>query len=147
VGFHRKFWRGGLAALALGRAGAVAAEFALIIPLLMTLVFGSIEMGSVFFSYSAMQFQATRAARAVAVNTSAQSAAIASAKAQMPAWSRNHVTIEITQTAPTDPNINLIRVRIALSSDHASPVTFISSLSPWPLVARVTVKQELPYVQ
>ncbi len=121
-------------------------EFALIIPLFMTLIFGVIEMGAVFFSYSTMQHQASRVARSVAVNTKAQSTAIADLKAAMPGWARDYVTVTITQSAPTDPNINLIQVRVALGSDHASPVTLLGSVSPWPLVANVTMKQELPYV-
>lgn len=144
AGGRRSIWNG----LAIGRcrSGATAAEFALVMPLMTAMLFGIVEFGTIFFSYSAMQLQASRAARAVAVNTTADGAAASAARAQLPGWMRSTATISITQTAPGDPNTNLIRVRVASPSNQATPIPILSAMVPWQLNADVTIKQELPYV-
>ena len=128
------------------RSGSAASEFALILPLLTTLLFGILEFGTVVYSYSAMQFAASRAAREMAVNVADDAAAMAEAKAMLPGWARDDVTISVTQTDAADANSNIIRVQLVAQASDLSIVSMISQVVPWTLTADASIKQELPYV-
>jgi Flp pilus assembly protein TadG len=128
------------------RSGSVAAEFALIVPLLTTLLLGIIEFGTVFFSYSAMQFAANNAARQMAVNVADQTTAIAAARDVLPGWARDDVAITVVQSDPADPNRNVIRVRMVADARALAATGMLTRIVPWTLTADASIKQELPYV-
>lgn len=128
------------------RAGSVASEFALIVPLLTTLMLGVIEFGTVFFSYSAMQFAAHDAARQMAVNVANQATALAAASNFVPGWARDHVTMSVTQSNAADPSQNIIRVRVVADAGDMAVMSVITRLVPMTLTADASIKQELPYV-
>ena len=60
-----RFWRKALAC----RSGAAAAEFALLLPLLMTIMMGTLQVGMMMYSYNLMVATARDTARAMAVCT------------------------------------------------------------------------------
>lgn len=128
------------------RRGAAATELALILPLLTTMILAVFEYGAVVYAYSAMQFGANRVARTVAVNRMSNSEAAAEARRLLPGWVRNDVAITVNQTAPTDPNTNLVRVRMTVTAQDAAPLALMTRAVPWQLTANVAMKQELPYV-
>lgn len=128
------------------RSGSVAAEFALIVPLLTTLLLGIIEFGTVFFCYSAMQFAANGAARQMAVNVADQATAITAARDVLPGWVRDDVAITVDQSDPGDPNRNVIRVRMVADAQAMAVTGMLTRMVPWTLTADVSIKQELPYV-
>ena len=128
------------------RAGSAASEFALIVPLLTTLLMGVIEFGTVFFSYSAMQFAAHDAARHMAVNVSSPAVALADASNLVPGWARDNVSMSVTQSNPADPSQNVIRVRLAANAREMAVMSMITRMVPWTLTADASIKQELPYV-
>ena len=75
-----------LRALAGHRGGASAAEFALVIPLLVTFLFGSIQYGVMMFTYNLMQDAARDTARGMAVCSIQPGAEVAHAQAGLPAF-------------------------------------------------------------
>jgi Flp pilus assembly protein TadG len=135
-----------LSAFRRDRSGSAVSEFALVLPLLTTLLFGIIEFGTITYSYSAMQFGANRAARSFAVNTLNEAGALASAKAVLPAWARDKVAMSMSQSNPGDPNSNVIRVTLSVNASDVAVVSMLSRLVDLPLDAETSVKQELPYV-
>jgi Flp pilus assembly protein TadG len=128
------------------RSGAAASEMSLILPLLTTMIFAILEYGTVIYCYSAMQFGANRVARTVSVNRMTNAEAEAAALELLPAWVRNHVSISVTQSAPIDPNTNLVRVQLSAAAEDATPIAILTRVVPWQLNANVAMKQELPYV-
>jgi Flp pilus assembly protein TadG len=128
------------------RSGSAASEFALVLPLLTLLLFGVLEFGTVVYAFSAMQFGATNAARSLAVNTATEAAALASARAVLPGWVANDVSMQMAQTNAGDPNSNIIRVTLSVNASRASVVPMLTRLVDLPLTAEATIKQELPYV-
>ena len=128
------------------RSGSAASEFALVLPLLTMLLFGVLEFGSIIYSFSAMQFGASNAARSFAVNTADEAAALASARAVLPGWVADDVSLQLAQTNAGDPNSNIIRVTLSVNASRASVISMLTRLVDLPLTAEATTKQELPYV-
>ncbi len=115
-------------------------------PLFASMLFGTIEYGSVIYSYSAMQFGANRVARTVAVNRMSNAQAQTAVRNYLPGWVRDDVTVAVSQTAPSDANTNLVRVQLSVSAQQATPLAILTRMMPWQLTANVAMKQELPYV-
>ncbi len=114
-------------------------------PLLFTLLLGTLEFGVLLYSYSAMQTAATTVARGIAVNTLAPSGGATIVSQIVPAWALPNVSLLVTQTNTVDPAANVIRVRITGRSDQITIVPMLTRLVPWTLVADVSTKQELRY--
>jgi Flp pilus assembly protein TadG len=128
------------------RSGSVAAEFGLVVPLMITMMFGIMHFGLVFFSYSAMQSSARDVARQVAVNTLSAASATTEAKARVPGWMRDSMTVSLVQTAPGNPSLNVIRMTASVPASKASPIPLLG-ISDYTLSTQVEMKQELPYVE
>ena len=133
-------------ALQRDRAGSAVSEFALILPLLSTFVLGIIEFGTIVYSYSAMQFAATAAARQFAVNVSDEAASLAAARAVLPGWARDDVSLTMTQSNAGDVTRNRVSVRLTVAAAQTTPMAMITRVVPLTLTAEASVKQELPYV-
>jgi Flp pilus assembly protein TadG len=118
----------------------------LLVPLLSTFLIGIIEFGTLFYSYSAMQFAATAAARQFAVNVSSEADALAAARDILPGWARDDIAVSLVQSDAADPNRNVITVRMSVDAAAATPLAMITRAVPWTLRAESSVKQELPYV-
>lgn len=110
------------------------------------MLLGVFEYGAVIYSYSRMQFGATRLARSVAVNRMTNEQAQAAMAAALPGWMAGHFTVAVTQSAPSDPTINMVRITVAAPAAAATPMALLTRLIPWQLSSDVAMKQELPYV-
>ena len=128
------------------RRGAEATELALILPLLTTMILAVFEYCAVIYSYSAMQFGANRVARTVAVNRMTNDQAQTAVRNYLPGWVRDYVSISVSQTAPADPETNLVQVQLSVAAAQATPMALLTRAVPWQLTANVAMKQELPYV-
>jgi Flp pilus assembly protein TadG len=128
------------------RSGATAAEVALIMPLLSSLIFGTFEYGSVVYTYSAMQFGANRAARSIAVNRMSSAQAVTAIRNSLVGRAKDNATITVSQSTPAEPDTNIVQVRISVAASQATPLPILTRIVPWQLTANVAVKQELPYV-
>lgn len=135
-----------LKAVMLCKRASAGTEMVLLMPLLTTMLFGAFEYGSVIYSYSAMQFGANRVARTVAVNRMTNEQAQSQVRNYLPGWVRNDVVVSVSQTAPSDANSNLVRVRLTVPAKKATPLSMLTRVVPWQLTTDVAMKQELPYV-
>lgn len=134
------------AAVRFCRRGAAATELALILPLLTTMILAVFEYGAVIYSYSAMQFGANRVARTIAVNRMTNDQARIAVRGYLPGWVRDDVSVSVSQTAPGDPETNLVQVQLSVAAAQATPMALMTRALPWQLTANVAMKQELPYV-
>ncbi len=125
--------------------GSVAAEFALIVPLLFSLVFGAFEAASIAFSMNLMQHEATVVARRLAVNNMMPDEVRDEVQRQLPGWLGTHVSASVTQTDLEQPRNNFITVQLTATAEDASLIVFFSRLVPWTLRARATAQQEVPF--
>jgi Flp pilus assembly protein TadG len=139
--YRSESWR----RLAAHREGSAATEFALIAPLFSTLLLATVEMGSLLYSYSAMQMTASMSARRMAVNQVAATPANARAADFLPNWATGAVTATVTQSHATDPGANTIVLTLSAPADKLAVVSLLTRMVPWTMTSRVTIKQELPY--
>jgi Flp pilus assembly protein TadG len=129
------------------KGGAVAAEFAIVLPVLMSLTFGTIEFGTMFYAFSSMQMAARDVTRQVAVNTLNVAGAPAELKSRLPQWMRNAATISIAESTPANPATNVYTTTLEIDASAATPLAFFSKATTWKLKTDVEMKQELPFVE
>jgi Flp pilus assembly protein TadG len=127
------------------RAGSAVTEYALIAPLLSMLLLCTVEMGSLLYSYSAMQMTANMSARRMAVNAIAPTVANARSADFLPPWTNGAVAATVTQSNAADAGVNDITVTLSARSDQLAVVSLLTKLVPWTMTSRVVIKQELPY--
>ncbi len=113
------------------RAGAAAAEMALLLPLLFLMLFGVVQLGFGIYTYNAMQNSARTGARMVVFGSST-SAASSAARGQLPPWIRSEATITVTENVG-----GLARVRIQATGASAALLRFMPM--PATLEADVTM--------
>jgi hypothetical protein len=136
----------GLPAKLMGnRSGSAAAEFALILPVLTSMIFGALEFSSIFFSYSALQSAARDVTRQVAINTIEVGQAEAAVQERVPGWMRQDVEVRIVQTSPADITANVIRLTAEVPATSATPLRFFTKSTDWDLQTVVEMKQETPF--
>lgn len=148
TGYTRNHGRLGLA-LRRARAcrrGAAATEFALVLPVLMALLFGTFEYGLAFFSYNAMQNAARDVGRQVAINTMLVNNAEGAIRSRLPGWARQSATVSVQQSAPANPNTNVYTFVVSMPMSAATPIQFFSKVANPTLRTELRMKQELPYV-
>jgi len=127
------------------RRGSVAFEFALVTPLLFSLVMSGLEFSFVLFSYSSIQQGTDFAARRISVNTALATDASNLVRSKLPAWLRPFVSVTVTQTNVTDARQNVIRVTSTAPANKATPIALFSNAFPWTLSTQVVIAQELPF--
>lgn len=128
------------------RRGAAAVEFAMVLPVLMALTFGTFEYGIAFYTFNTMQAATRDVGRQIAINTLPAGSAQDAVRARLPAWARNDATVTVTQSAPANPNTNIYTFVTTMPMDAATPVQFFSRLTNPTLRTELSMKQELPYV-
>lgn len=126
--------------------GASAVEFALVIPVLLTLVLGIVEFGMIVYTYNASTHAARLVARQLATNRITTAQASDTAKANLPNWVKTSATVTVNQSNAANPNANDFTVDIKIPASAAAPSHFLlfaySSLTINPVV---TMQQE-PYL-
>lgn len=127
------------------RDGSVAAEFGMIAPLFFALSMGGIEYGSVALSASSMQLAANVAAREVAVNRMSEAAVTAKIQPYLPGWMAGNVTVEVSESHPTEPRINVITITMTAPASSATPIAMFTKAMSWTVSAEAHVQQEMPF--
>lgn len=126
--------------------GAAAAEFALVLPVMMMMLMGTFEYGIAFFTYSSMQNAARDVGRQVAINTMMVNTAEGAIRARLPEWARDGANVSIQQSAPANPNTNVYTFVVSMPMSSATPIQFVSLATNPTLRTELRMKQELPYV-
>lgn len=129
------------------RKGVVAAEFALILPMLSAMMFGTLEYGMLLYSYSAMQTSARDMVRQIAVNTISVANARIQAKERVPVWMRQNLTVNVAQSTPATPATNVFTMTLSVPASKSTPITFFTKAGDFTLSTQVQMKQELPYAE
>ncbi|MBC7908501.1 MAG: pilus assembly protein [Rhodospirillaceae bacterium] len=84
------------------RRGATAVEFALVLPVFLVLLLGTMELGRVMWAHSTLQFAAEEASRYAIAHSSASNAEItAKAQAHLVGLNSGEVTVNVTNNAAT----------------------------------------------
>ena len=124
------------------RSGVAAVETALVFPLLAAMLLAVVEFSFVFYTYNSMQSAARDAARQAALQKIAAGEVSAEVKQHLPQWAVSYATASMLETAPSDPESNMITISVSLPSSHASPVALFTSYGGWTLLTQVTMKEE-----
>lgn len=118
------------------RRGAAAAEFALVLPLLLMMMFGGLQYGSLFFAQNSLQTAARNGARALASGAVSAGDVQTAVRGDLPGW-----------IAPGDVVVNAgplgadqVRVRISVPAARAAVVRLVPM--PETIEASVVMQQE-----
>lgn len=126
------------------RRGSAAGEFALVAPLLFSMMFGTVEYGLVFYGYSAVQTAANQTARNIAVNTGNIETAGADLNARLPPWIGPSV-VTVQKTNAGDPTKSVVVITAKTKASNATPIKIFTKMFPMTLTTSVAVKAELPF--
>jgi Flp pilus assembly pilin Flp len=123
-------------ALRQDRRGASAAEFALLLPVLLLILVGTIQYGVMMFTYNSMLTAARAGARIAALGSANNAAVEAMVQSMLPGWvDRDLVEVESTSIAG-----NQVRVEVSMPS----PTSTVLQLGPMPdaIAASVVMLRE-----
>ncbi len=115
------------------RRGSAALEFAMVLPMLVTVLIGTMQYGLLMFTYASMLDAARNATRKLAVSVASESQARTAALAVLPSWiaaARWTVTPQDTGTTGTTS----VQTTISVGSSYASVLHLV------PMPATLTVK-------
>lgn len=124
-----------------GRRGVSLVESAFMIPILMSLIFGAIEFGSVLHMRHTMLHAAREAARALAVQGGSPSQAVSIARTMLP--SSEDLDFEINATQPSlYAQQRNVEVEISLPFKQASLGDMFGIFGDDDMTIRVTMRSE-----
>ncbi len=127
-------------------SGVAAVEMAIVAPLLMILVMGTIEFGLLFVTLNSVQSGIRDTARQISVNFLTVGEAQAAVRGFAPNWSQSDVDVTVTESNPGNPEQNTITVRASMMASEATPFTFvIDTIGDFALETEVSMRQELPF--
>lgn len=119
------------------RRGGAAFEFALLVPLFMTMMLGTIQYGTLFYTYNAMIGAARTAARAVAIGSQNATTAAATARTTLPNWVPGaDYTVTIVDAVAGGE----VSAEITAPSNEAAIVPYLPM--PADVVARIVMVKE-----
>lgn len=119
-------------------SGAAAAEFALLLPVLLLLFFGIVQYGLMFFTYNNMNNAAREGARALAVGDVDAAGAKSRAEGFLLDWTVPHATVQ-ADVIPQS-GINYARVRITMPGSEAGLMKYAPA--PAQISAQVLMREE-----
>jgi Flp pilus assembly protein TadG len=115
-------------------SGAAAAELALLLPLLILMLFGLLQLGIGIYTYNAMLSSARNGARLVVFGNSVAATETA-VRNQLPGWAAAAATINITEN-----DAGLARVRVSIPGSAAAVVDMV------PMPATIDADVTMPRV-
>ncbi len=123
------------------RAGTAALEFAIVVPVLITLLFGVIQFGAVVFVQNNMVNAAREGARRIAAADITPTEAQTLMEGMLASWALSF-SYSITMPNPADPNDRDIIVQVTVPAADAAIVSFPPIFTSGNVVAQVTMRQE-----
>lgn len=127
------------------RNGAMAAEFALISPVLFSLILGAFEFGTVMLAFSDLQLGANVMARQLAVNDIEVKGLDTRMSPMMPPWVSATPSIQVQVAPGVSPGHELVTVTVELDASSAVPLSIFTRVVPLRLRAASTAVRELVY--
>ena len=124
------------------RQGSMLVETAIVLGLLLSLVFGIIEFGSVFFLRQNMLHAAREAARTLAVQGSTAAQAMQVAQDNLADIAGVDFTITVTEPDPNVPGDNDVAVEITAPLSQAALGDPLGVLGDGTLEVEVTMRKE-----
>lgn len=125
--------------LPLSRRGSAAVEFAMVLPMLMTVLIGTMQYGLLMFTYASMLDAARNATRKLAVGAATEAQAKTAALAVLPSWvAAANWTITPQDTATT--GTTSVQTTIAVPAKKASVLSFVPM--PTTLTVKVVMRKE-----
>lgn len=132
-------------ALCRDTGGVAAIEFAFIVPVLVLIMVGIIQVASAFFTLNQMNWVAREAARGLALGDLAD---VASAEAfvnsNLIGWAAANSTVSVVVPDPADPNDNDYRVNISVPLEDAALVDPAGYLGGKTVSAYSVMRDEQP---
>lgn len=99
-------------------------EFALLLPILTTMIIGTFQYGILIFTYNTMLNTARNGARAMAVGSASEADVVTTAKMNLPGWvPQNEWRIVARDVATT--GTNQVTTSITVDSRHAAILQFV----------------------
>ena len=124
-------------------SGSSAVEFALLLPVLVTIVFGIIEFGLIIFTLTTAESAARDATRQLATNRITVSQAQSVVLQQLPRWVAAATSVSVAQTDPTNPSSNQFTTDVSFAAKAATPTNLlIWAYGSTILHAKVSMQQE-----
>ncbi|MHB2211525.1 TadE/TadG family type IV pilus assembly protein [Methylobacterium sp. CM6257] len=124
-------------------SGSSAVEFALLLPILVTIIFGIIEFGLIIYTLNTAQSAARDATRQLATNRITASQASGVVLQQLPRWVTAGTSVSVSQTAPSNPSNNLFTTDVSFAAKAATPTSLLSwAYGSTILHAKVSMQQE-----
>jgi Flp pilus assembly pilin Flp len=121
------------------RSGAAAAEFAIILPAFTAMLLGTIQYGTLMFTYNGMMDTARSSARDLAVGISTPAQVESKGKGKKLGWIKNDKwAVTAMDTAAT--GTNEVRMEIRVPSKEATVLPFLPM--PEELVVTVSMEKE-----
>lgn len=120
------------------RRGAAAFEFSLLLPIMMTMAFGTIQYALLFYNYNAMTGAARYAAAAVARGDRSASSAATQARTMLPPWvPAGEYTVTVVDAAPGGN----VTAQISVNGARAAVIPFL------PVPTSITTSPQLRFMK
>ncbi len=110
--------------LAADRRGAIAMEFAILVPVITVMLFGALQYGTTCFTYNMMVNAARSGARAMASSSATEADAVAAARAVLPGWVPADQWTVVAQDTPTT-GTNMVNETISVPTSYTGLVNLV----------------------
>ncbi|MGH1592321.1 TadE/TadG family type IV pilus assembly protein (plasmid) [Methylobacterium phyllosphaerae] len=124
-------------------SGVTAVEFSLLAPVLIALVMGGVEFGSILYTYAAAEFATNDVARQLATNRISSSQVQPLIVPRLPVWAQATAAASATASNASTPSSNIWTVTTTIPMANATPSTYLRSFyGSRTLHITVSVQQE-----
>ena len=122
-------------------SGIAAVEFAMVLPVMLMIVLGIMQFGSIFHIRNAMTDVARQAARSLSVGEVNETSAKQTALDSLSAWSMTF-TVVTSMPDPSVPTDRDVSVNISVPLSQASIVDFLGLFATGNVASSVTMRME-----
>lgn len=122
--------------------GVVAVEAAIILPVVILLIMGTLEASLTFYTFTEMQHQTRDLVRRVAVGSLTPAQAEEKLASSLPTWASQYATADVTETDPGNTRANIITASVSVPIRHGSPLSFFFDRMEAQMTAANSMKQE-----
>ena len=126
-----------------GESGATAVELAFALPVMLLIILGIIQFGTIFHVRNSMTDAARKAARSLSVGEVNETAAKQAALDSLSAWPMTF-TVVTSMPDPNDPEDRDVSVNISVPLSQASLVDIAGLFSTGNVGSSVTMRMEAP---